>query len=169
MKITLLLCALAASALASQPVLVRVTPQTLADLQKRDPMIRLVKPAAGEAKVTRPVNQSIVSQSTILHDGKNWTLVPNGAVVYQPETMKSRVNAKPVGTLLPWIDFLGKNQSWITTCEVSFDQAAGNEELPAERTAFWAKQDRIVVAVHQRGPISVRLAAVRSATALSKR
>lgn len=157
MKTTVILCLMAVNALAAQPVLVRVNAQTLADLQKRDPMIRLVQPKAEEVKVARPVNQSIVKESTILHDGRNWTMVPNGAVVHLPESMKSHVNVKPVGTLLPWNDFLAKNQSWITTNEVSFDQAAGNEELPAERALFWAKQDKIVVAVHQHGPISVRI------------
>ncbi len=71
--------------------------------------------------------------------------------------MKSHVDVKPVGTLLTWIDFLTKNRSWITTNDVSFNQAAGSESLPAERVAFWAKQDKVVVAVHQNGPISVRV------------
>jgi hypothetical protein len=158
MKTTLTLCALAANAFAAQPVLVRVTPDTLANLQARDPMIRLEKPAKGEAKVVRPVNQSIINQSTVLHDGRHWTLIPNGAVLFLPDAMKARVNAKPVGTLLPWSDFLAINRSWITTNEVTFDQAAENEPLPAERKEFWANQDKIVVAVHQQGPISVRVA-----------
>ena len=156
MKTTLILLALAAHALAAQPVLVRVTAKTLADLQKRDPMIRLVTPADGEAKVVRPVNQSIIRQSTILNDGKNWTLVPNGAVLFLPESMQNRVNAKPVGTLLAWDAFLARNHSWISTSEVSFDQAAGNEAIPSENSDAWRKQKRIVVAVHQQGPISVR-------------
>lgn len=167
MKTALFLCALAANALAGQPVLVRVTAETLANLQKRDPMIRLEKPADDTAKVARPLNQSIIKESTILHDGKNWTLVPNGAVVFLPEPVKSRVNARPVGTLLPWAEFFAKNRSWLTTTDVNFDQAAGNEPLPAERAAFWAKQDKIVVAVHQNGPISVRVA--KEAPTLTKR
>lgn len=156
MKTTLILLALAAHALAAQPVLVRVTAKTLADLQKRDPMIRLVSPADGEAKVVRPVNQSIIRQSTILNDGQNWTLVPNGAVLFLPESMKSRVHAKPVGTLLSWNDFLARNHTWISTREVSFDQAAGNKAMPSESSDSWRKQKRVVVAVHQQGPISVR-------------
>jgi hypothetical protein len=156
MKFTLLLCALATCAYAAQPVLVRVTPETLAKLQQRDPMIRLEKPAPGEAKVTRPGKQSIIKQSTILHDGRSWTLVPVSAVVFIPENLKTRVNVKPVGNLLPWNEFLGKNRSWITTNEVSFEQAAGSEALAVERTEFWAKQDKIVVATHNNGPISVR-------------
>jgi hypothetical protein len=157
MEHTPLLCAMALSAHAAQPVLVRVTAKTLADLQARDPMIRLVTPAEGQAKVVRPVNPSLIGQSTILHDGSNWTLVPNGALVFLPDALKSKVNAKPVGTLLPWADFLTKNCAWISTSEVSFDEAAGNKEIPSERSSLWEKQDKAVVAVHQAGPISVRI------------
>lgn len=121
-------------------------------------MARLERPAANAAPVARPDDQSIIKQSMILHDGTNWTLVPKGAVIFLPEALKNRVDVKPVGTLLPWMEFLTKNISWITTNEVSFDQAAGNVSLPAERVAFWAKQDKIVVAVHQSGPISVNIA-----------
>jgi hypothetical protein len=158
MKTTLILCALACNAFAALPVLVRVTPKTLADLQARDPMIRLVKPEEGEAKVARPVNESIIKESTILHDGSHWTLVPNDAVMFLPESLKARVNVRPVGTLLPWSDFLRKNRTWLVTSEVSFDEAAGNQEIPAERTAQWAGEEKIVVAVHRQGPISVRVA-----------
>lgn len=157
MKTMLALLASATLGTAAQPILVRVTPETLANLQKRDPMIRLEKPAANEAKVARPENQSIIKESSILHDGRNWTIVPNGAVVHLPAALKARVNARPVGTLLAWTDFLARNRGWITTTEVTFDQAAGNEAMPAERAAFLAKQDKIVVAVHQCGPISVRV------------
>ncbi len=159
MKTALILCALATSAFAGPPVLVRITPEALAKLQQGNPMARLKTPAQGEAKVTTPENQSILKQSMILHDGKNWTIVPNGSVVYLPEALKSRVNVKPVGKLLTFIDFITLNRNWITTNEVSFDQAAGNDALPAASVAFWSKQDKIVIAVHQSGPISVRIAA----------
>ena len=157
MKNALILCALAMNAYAAQPVLVRVTAETLADLQRRDPMIRLVKPAEGEAKVASPLSESIIKQSTILHDGIHWTLVPKGAVVFLPESMKQRVNVRPVGTLLPWNGFLQKNRSWLVSHEVSFDQAAGNEALTAAANASWRKENKVVVAVHQDGPISVRV------------
>lgn len=158
MKTALLLCLLAGQALASQPVLVRVTARTLAELQVRDPMIRLVRPPESETKVVRPTDQSIIAQSTILHDGTHWTLVPKDAVVFLPETMKSRIKVRPVGTLLQWNEFLTRNQHWVTTTEVTFEQAAGNEALPAECAKVWAQQDKVVVAVLQSGPISVRIA-----------
>lgn len=157
MKTALIFCALVTSALAGSPVLVRITPQDLAKLQQTSPMSSLEKPAKNAAPTSQAVEQSIIKQSIILHDGKNWTIVPKGAVIFLPEAMKSHVDVKPVGTLLTWIDFLTKNRSWITTNDVSFNQAAGSESLPAERVAFWAKQDKVVVAVHQNGPISVRV------------
>ncbi len=158
MKPTLLLLALASSALAGQPVLARITPAALAKIQQQSPMAGLESTPASATQVARPDNQSIIKGSIILHDGKNWTLVPKGAVLFMPDALKSRVDAKPVGTLLPWAGFLTKNISWLTTNETTFDQAAGNEALPAERAEFWAKQDKIVVAVHQNGPISVNVA-----------
>lgn len=157
MKTTLFLCVLAVNAFAAQPVLTRISPEALARLQQKDPMIHLVKPAKGEATVARPIDQSIIKQSTIIHDAENWTLVPNGAVVCLPLALKARVNAAPSGTLISWTEFLTRNRGWITTHEVTIDQASGKEPLPAERAAFWAKQNKIVIAVHQNGPISVRV------------
>lgn len=167
MKTALLLCALATGAIAGPPVLARITPDELAKLQQQSPMTRLQKPIEGEATVTPPTNRSIIKQSMILHDGTNWALVPNGAVIFLPTAMKGRVDVKPVGTLLTFTDFLTKNRGWITTFEVSINQAAGTEPLPADRATFWAKQDKVVIAVHQSGPISVRIAS--EAPALTQR
>ncbi len=157
MKTSLILIALAASAVASPTILPRTTQQTLATRQAASPMPTLEQPVAKEASAPRPEPQSIIKQSTILHDGKNWTLVPTGAVIFMPAVQRERVDSKPVGTLLAFTEFLAKNRSWITTSEVSFDQAAGTEPLSEERVAFWSKQDKIVIAIHQNGPISVRL------------
>ena len=157
MKTTMLLCAMVASSMAAQPLVPRITADELSRLQKADPMIRLQRPAGDEAKVGRPDSQSIISQSTILTDGTRWTIVPQGAVVHMPENLKSRVSAEPTGELVTWNDFLTANHGWISTCEVSFDQASGKTALPEERTSLWSKQKKIVIAVHQHGPISARL------------
>ena len=158
MKTSILFFTLTSAAFAAAPVLVQITPEALAKLQKNSPMTSLKQPAKDEVPTARPAGQSIIKQSSILHDGANWTLVPKGAVIFTPAPLKGRVDVSPVGTLLPWADFLAKNRGWITTTDISFDQAAGNQPMPAERAAFWAKQDKIVIAVHQNGPISVRIA-----------
>jgi hypothetical protein len=168
MKSTLILLALVSGSFADVVVKPRVTAAQIAKLRERSPMPATAPAAPTGFKVARPEHQSIIAQSTILHDGKNWTLVPTNAVVFLPEALKSRVNVKPVGHLLSWQDFLAGNRSWITTNEVTFDQAAGAEPLPAERAAFWAQQDKLVVAVHQNGPISVRIATASATTLTSK-
>jgi hypothetical protein len=168
MKHCLILCALTTSVFATPLIQPRVTAEQLAKRQLASPMPKMEQPTAEVVTVKRPSDQSIVKQSTILHDGKNWTLVPTGAVIFLPQAMQSRVNAKPVGTLLPFPEFLAQNRAWLTTNEVSFDQASGTEGLPEERVRFWSKQDKVVIAIHQSGPISVRVAPQKP-TALTKR
>jgi hypothetical protein len=160
MKTTFLMIAFAAVATAADQVPTpRITAAELTKLQQQQaPMRNLQRPVAAGAPMVRAEKPSLVKQSTILHDGRSWTLVPNGAVVYLPQSLGNRVNAKPVGTLLSWSDFFVKNRAWITTNDVSFNQAAGKEAIPPARVAFWAQQDKVVVAIHQGGPISVRLA-----------
>ena len=157
MKSALILCAIASTAAASQPVLVRVTAETLARLQAKDPMIRLVKPAE-EIDIRRPAASSPILDSTILHDGTHWTLVPKGSVVHLPAAHQTKIDSKPVGTLLAWQEFLERNKSWVETADVTFEQAAGVEEIPAATAAKWTKSGKVVVASHQLGPISVRIA-----------
>jgi hypothetical protein len=157
MKTTMLLCAMVVNAMAAQPLVPRITADELGRLQKADPMLRLQRPAGDEAKVGRPDSQSIIKQSTILTDGTRWTIVPQGSVVHLPENLKSRVTAEPAGELVAWNDFLTANHGWIDTCEVSFDEATGKTALPEQRSSLWLQQKKIVVAVHQCGPISARL------------
>lgn len=113
-------------------------------------------PVSAETQViARTSGQSLISQSEILHDGEHWTLIPKGAVLHVPQSRAANVGAKPVGILLPWIEFLRKNTAWISTHETSFEQASGEVPLPQAKTDFWPKQDRVIIAVHQGGPISV--------------
>ncbi|MEX1114978.1 MAG: hypothetical protein WEB53_06995 [Akkermansiaceae bacterium] len=156
MRTALIICALANSAFAGTPDFPSINPQSLTKLQQGNPIAHLETPAEGTA-INRQMGLSIIKQSMILNDGENWTLVPKDAVIFIPETLAGRANLKPVGRLLAWADFLTQNQGWITTRDVSFDQAVGNESVPSEHLKFWAKQDKIVIAVHQNKPISVRL------------
>jgi hypothetical protein len=114
-------------------------------------------PVPDQSPVDRPTEPSIVKQSMILHDGPNWTMIPTGAVIHLPEVWREKLDAKPVGKLLPWSDFLARNGSWITTSEVTFDQAAGNDPLPAKPAAALANQAKIVIAVLKNGPSAVHV------------
>jgi hypothetical protein len=157
MKTTLfLLASLAGGALAAPPMTDRITPEEIAARRTASPVAALEQQVAGaEAKVARPGEQSLIKQSEILSDGTHWTLVPKGAVLHIPAAMAARVNAKPIGTLLSWNEFLVANRGWLFTEEVTMDQAAGKNAIPASRTEFWQKNGKVIVAVHLGGPISV--------------
>lgn len=133
--------------------------QSPADPRPVSPFASLPQTVAAEdaeKSVVRPRQESILAQSTILSDGECWTLVPKGAVLHVPAAHQTRVDAKPVGTLLPWADFLARNFAWLGTFDVALDQAAGTRPLAAELPATWGKLGKVVVAVHFAGPISVR-------------
>lgn len=158
MKILSILSFVALTGLAgAQTVLTeRITPEQFAAMKKPSPLDNLPQTdATAEKQVLRSGDQSIIRQSDILTDGTHWTLVPKGAVLHVPAAMASRVGSNPAGKLLPWMDFLVANRAWISTEETSFDQAAGKVPLLAERRASWQKFNKVVVAVHQGGPISV--------------
>ncbi len=158
MKTSLMLWALASCAFGTTPILECVTPEALLKSRQIDPMSHMEKPSDDVLSASRQQSKSLIDQSTILCFGGNWTLVPPNAVIHLPAALKARVNTTPSGTMLPWVEFLTKNTNWITTNEVTFDQAAGNESIPAARMAFLNQQDKVVVAVHQNGPISIQLA-----------
>lgn len=136
MKIPLLLLALASSTFAAAPS----------------------KPTGLGIATVRPApSATAVRKSIVLHDGADWTIVPTDALLFVPVSASERVDAKPVGKLLPWPEFFAKNVSWIATAEVTFDQAAGNEILPAAVVAAWTAQEKLVVAVHHDGPVPVKI------------
>ncbi|WP_035602337.1 hypothetical protein [Haloferula sp. BvORR071] len=161
MKSTLsLLAVLTGAALAAPPMTDRISPEQMAQRQSSNnafaELQKQAQAAEKEATVVRPGEQSIINQSEILHDGQHWTLVPRGAVLNVPAQMKPRVGTKPLGTLLSWTDFLTANRAWISTEEVSYDQACGKKPLPEARVEYWKNQTSVIVAVYQGGPISVK-------------
>lgn len=163
MKTTIaLLLAWSGGAIAAPPMSDPVTPEQMAERQKISPASTIQQAQAAatvDAKVERAGEQSLIKQSDILHDGRNWTIVPKGAVLHVPGPMAPRVGAKPLGTLLAWNEFLAANRAWISTEEVTFDQAAGKKPLNEAHKDYWSTQTKVIVATLQGGPISVRLPA----------
>ena len=159
MKTTLILLALASTSFAGPAMTDRITPEEIAARQKApSPLASIPQPAAvpAEAPVAHPGEQSLIKQSDILNDGMNWTIVPKGAVLHIPPAFATRVGAKPIGKLLPWVEFLTVNRNWLFTEEVTFDIAAGKKPILPSRLEAWQKVNKVIVAVHQGGPISVR-------------
>jgi len=121
--------------------------------QQEDPM-KLLPAAQGNEPAGKPA-QDLLSQSDILcFDGKA-TLVPKRAILLIPKSLAARTQFVAGSSLLGWADFYAQNRGWITTVEVTREQAEGHEPLAADVTKRFAEAANLVVATYQGGPISV--------------
>jgi len=128
--------------------------ESLRKLGPRDPM-KEFKPTTGEdpSVVNRP--QDLLSRSDIVCFGGAATLVPKRAILQIPKNLKDRMVIQPGVRIKTWSDFYAVNRGWITTVEVSRDQAEGRLPLAEETQTRIVKSGNLIVATFQGGPISV--------------
>ncbi len=111
---------------------------------------------AEDPRVRPPKGQSILAESVLLGNGRNWTLVPKGSVLHLPENLEKHILENAEGEIMPWQKFLARNRSWLTTAEVDMDTATGRKPIPDSKLKAWTRTGSIVVAIHRGGAISVR-------------
>lgn len=113
------------------------------------------KPSEGAdpTKVNKP--SDIVSQSDFLSFAGRATLVPKHAILHIPPRFADRIKFKPGSKVQTWAEFYAMNRAWITTVEVSRQQAKGAEPLAEELRERFQKAGNVVVATYKTGPISV--------------
>ncbi len=155
MNKAILWIALSGSVCAEPPVTEPITARALLLKQQTTSLSALSQSAKATTAMPESPSRSIIAQSEILHDGIHWTLVPKGAVLFVPDRKSGNVGSRPVGSLLPWLEFLTRNPEWISTSETTLEQAAGKVPIPAAKSEFWEKQDRVIIAVNMGGPVSV--------------
>ncbi|MFC4991686.1 hypothetical protein [Rubritalea tangerina] len=120
---------------------------------------------ASEKDLTKPPANtepnSVFSRSTILSDGgKHWTIVPKSSVIFAPDSLKNKINSPPVGKFLSWKDFYKKNSDWIHSFPVDSKLSKGVTTLKFDRYARLKQVGKVVVAVHPKGPISIKHEAI---------
>jgi hypothetical protein len=165
MKITLLhfvaACAvIQAAEPPATPVAVRDAPthdqivENAIKAREANPM-PVFTPTQGEdpSKVNRLGD--LISRSDILCFQGQATLVPKRAVLHVPKNMAHRLGMQDGAQIGSWVDFLNSNRGWIRTVEVTRVQAEGNMPLPEGVLKSFVKEQRVVVATYQEGPISV--------------
>lgn len=108
---------------------------------------------ADPSKVNQPAN--ILSRSEIISYGGWVTLVPKRAILNLPANYKARLRTDPSAKALGWADFFALNRGWITTVEVTREQAEGDSAFGEELAERVAKSRNLVVATYQGGPIGV--------------
>lgn len=111
-----------------------------------------------------PSQSSILTRSVIIGGGRNWTFVPKGSVFHAPENRAERVNlTKRTGKYLPFAEFLRVNRGWLTTYNVTLEQARGKSPINEDAKESMEKGGRVVISVCKGGPISVRPPKVETA------
>lgn len=122
--------------------------------QQQDPMRKLeLVVAADPAKADPP--KGLLSQSDMICFNGHATLVPKRALIHIPARLADRVKMVPGNHLQTWEQFYADNRGWISTVEVSRQQAEGNASLPEPVLTAIAKSSNLVVATLLGGPISI--------------
>ncbi|HBJ85725.1 MAG TPA: hypothetical protein DDZ88_18000 [Verrucomicrobiales bacterium] len=98
---------------------------------------------------------SAYSNSIILFDGDNHTVVPHGAILNLPEKLRERVVAAPAGGFLLWPSFLKRNEQWLASREVPLEMAKGDKEASSTVMRNLADSPKLLVSVYRGNPISV--------------
>ncbi len=136
------------------------TPESLAAKYRQVSLVDPMKAAFPEAQGEDPtvVNRigSLLENSDVLTFGGQTTLVPKNALIHIPEKFAARINKhEPGAEIVGWLEFFARNQGWISTVEVTFAQARGDEPVAPETLAHLGKSGNLIVAVLKAGPISV--------------
>jgi hypothetical protein len=113
------------------------------------------KPATGADPTVANKLGDLISRSDVICFRDRATLVPKRALLHVPKNISDRLAMKEGAQLGTWSDFLNANRAWIRTVAVSRAQAEGNDPMPEATLKSFEKEQRLVVATYQDGPISV--------------
>jgi hypothetical protein len=122
-------------------------------LEKSTPPV--FKPATGADPSVANKLGDLISRSDIICFRGQATLVPKRAVLHVPKAISDRLGMKEGARIGSWTEFLNANRAWIRTVQVSRIQAEGNDPMPEETIKSFEKEQRLVIATYQEGPISV--------------
>lgn len=100
-------------------------------------------------------SQDLIESSEIICFGDAMTLIPKRAILLTPKNLALRLKASAAAQLVTWGAFLPANRSWITTVEVSMEQAAGKVPISEATNDSMTKTGKLVVATYNGNPISV--------------
>ncbi|RPJ31708.1 MAG: hypothetical protein EHM17_13695 [Verrucomicrobiaceae bacterium] len=161
---TLFVCAAALLSAKAQPAVAAMQMRDVASqeellLERRkalqiDPMKHLAT-ATGEdpSKANQPTD--ILAESDIISFRGLATLVPKRAILQTPQSYAGHVKMEPGARFVSWREFYALNRGWITTVEVSREQAEGNAPFAEETRKFLGTNRNLVVATFKGGPVSV--------------
>ncbi len=122
--------------------------------EQADPMKSLPVSKVVDPMVANPP-RSLLADSDVVSFGELATFVPKRAILQVPKNFKDRLKLIEGVQLVSWSVFYGANCGWITTIEISREQAEGKLPLPSETRKMMSKCSNLIVATYQGGPISL--------------
>lgn len=138
--------------------------QRLQAQRQNDPMDALqVVEGDDPSKTNRPAD--LLESSDFLCFSGAATLVPKGAILHVPESMKSRVAFAPGSAIVTWSQFSAENRGWIKTVELTLEQVTGKAPLPETLVDSMEKSRQVMIATVQGGPITVPASQIEAAKA----
>lgn len=118
--------------------------------------------AAKQRKVTTAATAASAAPAQTFEEASEFlafrgqcTFVPKGAILYVPPQSRSCIATSLTGNLLLWGDFLPRNTAWLSTFEVSLEEASGAKPINPERLKAAQRNNRILVAAIRGNPTSV--------------
>ena len=129
--------------------------QKMKDARRQSTNRSTVPAAPVPTKLVRAKPQGYYDTATIIAVPGAHTVVPRGAVLFVPPDKIGMIVKKPLGKLVRWPEFLIQNSQWITTREVTFQTAKGEDPIKEEERKIFAKGTKLVVAVFKKSPITV--------------
>jgi hypothetical protein len=122
--------------------------------QQADPMRNLqIVDDKDPSEASRPAD--LMATSEILCYNGLATLVPKGSLLAIPAHLKDRTQFADGARIVPWQEFFSANRDWLSTSEITLEQASGTQPLGESLVKSLAESRVIHVAVLQQGPISV--------------
>jgi hypothetical protein len=126
----------------------------LRQADQADPMKQLVaKTDVPAVPVHQP--ESLMSRSDVISFGGIAAMVPKRAILSLPAKFKDRMGTENNPRLVSWSEFYAANRGWISTYEVTRDQASGKEPLGDAAVTAIDKGTSVMIATFMGGPISV--------------
>lgn len=103
------------------------------------------------------VQNSLLTSSLFLSDGKHYTIIPVGSILALPNQYRNRVIPQPAGDLTFWPNFLKLNSSWLAAKEVPLQMAKGDTKAGEAimRSLSLSPSSRVLVSVYKNCPISI--------------
>ncbi|MCU0797509.1 MAG: hypothetical protein MUF31_16435 [Akkermansiaceae bacterium] len=122
--------------------------------EQTDPMRNLqIVDEKDPSEAVRPAD--LVASSDILCHQGTATLVPKGALLAIPAHLKERTQFVAGARIVTWQEFFAANRDWLSTTEITLEQASGRQPLGDALVKTLGESRVIMVATLQQGPISV--------------